>query len=119
MWAISNGPETNVRFSEAHWSALEGVALDRGHVHVYAARIGSRTQPENAVELLSREELERARSFVRHTDRLHFIESHAFLRRILACYAKVAPVEIRFENGPRGKPRMSGVQGSRFVEFSL
>jgi 4'-phosphopantetheinyl transferase len=114
-----NGTETNLRFSEARWSAVEAVALDPGDVHVYAAWIGGRTQPENADMLLSREELERARSFVRYSDQLHFIESHVFLRRILACYAKVNPAEIRFENGPWGKPRMSGLQGPRPVEFSL
>ena len=119
MYAILNGTEPNVRFSEVRWSAVEEVALDPGDVHVYAARIGGRAQPDSANTLLSPEELERARSFVRYSDQLHFIESHVFLRRVLACYAMVDPAEIRFENGPWGKPRMSGLQGSRPVEFSL
>lgn len=108
-----------MRFSEARWSAAEEVVLDPGDVHVYATRIGGGVQAESAATLLSRDELERARSFVRSSDQLHFIESHAFLRRILAGYARVDPADIRFEHGRWGKPRMSGSQGSRRVEFSL
>jgi 4'-phosphopantetheinyl transferase len=109
----------DVRFTEAGWSALEGVALDPGEVHVFAAWIEDRVPPKDAVGVLSAEELERSRSFVRCSDQRHFIESHAFLRRVLACYATVDPAEIQFEHGPWGKPRISGLHGSPPIEFSL
>jgi 4'-phosphopantetheinyl transferase len=119
MCAILSGFKTTVRFSEAHWSALREVALDPGDVHVYAARHGGGTQSQDAATLLSSEELERARSFVRHSDQVHFVGSHAFLRRILARYVEIEPSQIQFENGPWGKPRLSGLPGVRSVEFSL
>jgi 4'-phosphopantetheinyl transferase len=109
----------DVRFTEAGWSALQGVALDPGEVHVCAARIEDRVPSKHAVGLLSPEELERSRSFVRHSDQRRFIASHAFLRRVLACYMTVDAAEIQFENGPWGKPRISGLHGSPPIEFSL
>ena len=117
MSVILDEPDIDVRFSETDWSALHGVALEPGVVHVYAARIGGGVEPNDA--LLSDAELERARSFVRDSDRRNFIESRAFLRRILAGHAAAAPAEIQFEHGPWGKPRLSGSPGSRSLEFSL
>lgn len=119
MGAILDEPELDVQFSATPWSALQGGALEPGDVHVYATRIGGGVEPNDAVALLSGAELERARSFVRDSDRRHFVASHAFLRRILGRYAAVAPAEIRFEHGPWGKPRLSGVPETRPLEFSL
>lgn len=108
-----------VRFSEARCSAEEEATLAPGDVHVYAARIEGGAPAESAVTLLSPDELQRARSFVYDSDRLRYVGSHAFLRRVLACYVKVKPADIKFENGPRGKPRVCGLPGLRPVEFSL
>lgn len=59
-------------------------------------------------DLLTAEERERALRFLQHEDRLPMIATRAALRRLLGERIGVAPSALRFEAGPRGKPRLAG-----------
>jgi 4'-phosphopantetheinyl transferase len=86
--------------------------ISDGDVHVWRARIDSAgADPEEDRALLSADELDRARRFVRAADARRFIAARAILRRLLATYLGADARALRFEYGRHGKPRLSGAVG--------
>ncbi len=63
---------------------------------------------------------ERARAARFHFDRHRhpFIASHGLLRRILSLYLSVPPAELRFSEGPWGKPSLAG-EWSSSLRFNM
>jgi len=66
---------------------------------------------------LSAEEQLQADRFVFDRDRRRFIAAHTAMRLVLAHYLDIHPLELRFEAGARGKPRL--VQATRDLRFNL
>ena len=64
-------------------------------------------------------ELVRARSFRFEADRRRFVVSHIALRSILGLYLGFAPVDVPFDVGPYGKPRVASRKGSAPLRFNL
>lgn len=65
---------------------------------------------------LSAEERERADRFAFDRDRSAYVVAHGALRQILARYARRNPSELRFAEGPKGKPWLLEGAG---LEFNL
>jgi 4'-phosphopantetheinyl transferase len=57
--------------------------------------------------LLDRRERERAARFHFDRDRRRFVVAHAALRKILASYCQIQPVEVEFAHGDHGKPKFT------------
>jgi 4'-phosphopantetheinyl transferase len=57
-------------------------------------------------DVLTSDERARALRFLRHEDRVRMIATRAALRRLLGERIGAAPAALRFEAGPRGKPRL-------------
>ena len=72
---------------------------------------------EGAIDVLDRDERDRAARFVFDRDRRRFIVSHAWTRLALANCLDCAPESLRFSVGARGKPRL--VDAPQDVRFSL
>jgi 4'-phosphopantetheinyl transferase len=68
--------------------------------------------------LLSRDERRRSGRFLRARDRAAFVAAHALMRYALASHAGCAPVDLRFERDPLGRPRLVHPVRSG-LEFSL
>ena len=68
---------------------------------------------------LSSEEVERSRRFVFAEDRQRFVVCRGMLRWVLGTYLGLAPDEIAFEYGPRGKPRLRGFGRSCPLAFNV
>jgi 4'-phosphopantetheinyl transferase len=91
--------------------------LAAGAVHLWRIPVGA---PDPAgldamARLLSPEERERAARFRFDEDRALFAASHAGLRRVLADCLGREPCELRFREGPHGKPELEGESvGLRF-----
>src|SRR5207245_204180 len=66
-------------------------------------------------DLLSPDELERARGFSFEEDSRRFVISRGTLRRVLSGYAEAEPASLRFEYGASGRPELEG----RPVRFNL
>ena len=83
--------------------------LRSSDVHVWRAFFDGRRQ---SGDVLSTEELLRARRLVQSIDQEKFIFARTVLRRVLSTYLNVLPEEITFETGEHGKPfvRDSDVQ---------
>ena len=84
------------------------LALLRGEVHLWNLPV---VEPEVAGEAenwwLDAAEREQAQSFLFEKDRLLYVSSHAWLRRILASYLHCAhPAALRFEHAASGKPSL-------------
>jgi 4'-phosphopantetheinyl transferase len=101
----------------ADWKAPAGhPEIAAGEVHVWRARLDE-TDTAALGTLLSPTEWIRAQRFHFQSDRQHFIAGRGLLRTILGRYLDQAPQELRFTQGPHGKPELDGVGSS--LRFNL
>ncbi|HEU4702044.1 MAG TPA: hypothetical protein VFS37_06130, partial [Conexibacter sp.] len=70
-----------------------------------------REQPGDA---LTTQERERAARFLREEDRRRWTAARAALRALLGAYLDADPRELRFAEGPHGKPALDGGDAPRF-----
>lgn len=92
------------------------VTLEGGQVHIWCASLDLCSKDLiQLVELLAKDEQERANRFVFDRDRQHFIVARARLRLILSHYLEVEPRSLKFRYGPQGKPELAG--GNRGVLY--
>jgi len=84
-------------------------------VHLVAQKEGIRT----CRKLLSADEIERADRFHFERDRERFIIARAAMRSILSQYLRLAPEQVAFSYGPRGKPELSPRQAQSDIKFNL
>ncbi len=109
-----------VRFSDAGWDDLGRTTLKAGSIELCATRLpADASASADAIALLSAAERERAGRLVAPAHQGAFIAGRAFLRRVLACYAQVAPGEIVFETEASGKPRLGASQAPGAIAFSF
>lgn len=91
-------------------------AMGPGEVHVWRASL-SRNHPAQYAESLSPAEWMRARRFHYEQDRKRFICGRGLLRAILGRYLETEPRDLRFAEGPHGKPELAGLCSS--LRFNL
>lgn len=92
----------------ADWkNAEEHPRLRAGEVHLWRAQLSS-SDPAQFTDLLSPAEWIRARRFHFARDRARFIVGRGLLRSILGRYLGEDPRDLRFSQGPNGKPELEG-----------
>jgi 4'-phosphopantetheinyl transferase len=72
-------------------------------------RIGVRGVAGDVAELLSPDEAERAARFRFEPDCEAFVATRGVLRTLLGSYLGVAPAQVVFSYGPKGKPEVEGL----------
>lgn len=93
-------------------------ALARGEAHVWRASLDvADDELEVLGSLLARDELERARTFVRELDRRRFVAGRAVLRILLGRYVGDDPAALPFAYGPNAKPHLASPTAR--VEFNV
>lgn len=92
--------------------ALDGLTLGPGDVHVWSESLAE--APTDASEVLDPEELDRAERFRFARDRSRFVAHHAFTRRVLGRILGIAPADVAFRAGPKGKPELDPALGLSF-----
>lgn len=89
-------------------------------VHVWRAAL---TQPlarvQQLVQTLSADERIRAERFYFERDRNRFIVGRGLLRMVLSCYVGIAPEQLQFCYGSRGKPTLAETPGGSKLRFNL
>ncbi|MDP2606150.1 MAG: 4'-phosphopantetheinyl transferase superfamily protein [Deltaproteobacteria bacterium] len=91
-----------------------------GQVHVWLVRADDAALCMACCEnLLATAERERAARFKFEKDRRLYTVAHAALRSILAGYLNIAPGDLEFEIGQRGKPRLAPTFSKDSLEFNL
>jgi len=115
------GEFSKIRSKLASWAVPDaGLRLGDGEVHVWRCSLPEcRGGLRRLSGLLSGEERERARKFMREEDRDRFIISHGALREILGGYLSVNPGDLVFAVGEQGKPALAELSGGRRMEFNL
>ena len=81
--------------------------LKSGEVHVWRIPLSESNRKE-LTSLLSRDELIRAERFHFERDRTRFICGRGLLRTILGRYLDTNPCDLKFADGPHGKPELIG-----------
>jgi 4'-phosphopantetheinyl transferase len=81
------------------------IALTRSEVHAWHGCSGQQSSApdeprESDLAVLSADERERCRRFVRQADRARFAATHAAIRRLLARYLAAGPADVRFGRTP-------------------
>jgi 4'-phosphopantetheinyl transferase len=83
-------------------------ALNAGEIHVWRADLGTSMHAlATLARTLAPDESAKAGRFRRALDRDRYVLSHGVLRAILARYLCVAPSELVFRDGTRGKPELA------------
>jgi 4'-phosphopantetheinyl transferase len=99
---------------------LDDVQLDEESVHVWRASLDQDDRVTNDyLELLSRDERERAERFHFPVDRNRFITRRGILRRLLSRFSHCAPDQIQFVYSNYGKPRLVEQINTGWVAFNL
>lgn len=88
---------------------MNAIPLTANRVHVHCAHLERHAEETARLhEILSDDERERAARFRFEIHRRRFIVARGVLRQSLTEYLGIAPAEIRFSYGARGKPAISG-----------
>jgi 4'-phosphopantetheinyl transferase len=80
---------------------------------------GQEDEVEHYRRLLSPDEARRADRFYFEKHRRRFTKARAAMREILSRYVGLAPQELAFSCGPKGKPELSGVLEKSGIKFNL
>jgi 4'-phosphopantetheinyl transferase len=101
--------------------AADRRGLRDDEIHVWLARlVEDEDRTAEFVSLLDREEAARAMRFSYERLRMHFVQSHGIVRRILADYAgDVDPADLVFARCRHGKPRPVAPAAASRLQFSL
>lgn len=89
---------------------LCGVPKDIGSDEVHVWWIRTKDLAHNSAwleDVLDSSELQRARRFVRDSDRRLFVTARACLRSLVGCYRGIHPREVRLSYGQHGKPTLA------------
>lgn len=100
--------------------ASPGELIYPNQVDVWSAYLDlSKMQLDSLQEILSADELERARRFHFEKDQNRFITARAILRKILGKYLGKNPCDLRFEYTAKGKPILASPYDSATISFNL
>ena len=103
------------------WKSAPGeFRIDRNTVHVWRAYLQPALASERKfVDSLSQGEIDRAKRFIRQSDRDRYIFAHGLLRSILGAYVGCEPQQLVFETKEYHKPFLVSPVGSNEIQFNL
>ena len=110
----------SVRCKSSWLSSPERFILKGDEVHIWRACLDQEASLIQALsDVLTPDELDRARRFHFQKDRDRFIVARGALRHILSGYLKTAPDQLRFSYNQYGKPALSEEGGDGSLSFNI
>jgi 4'-phosphopantetheinyl transferase len=95
-------------------------ALSIGEIHVWTAHlVDEHRATADLLPILSREERAQAAQLSFECDRMHFIQAHGIVRRILANYLDADAATLIFARTHHGKPYLTPRANGPHLEFSV
>jgi len=101
----------NLALASDQWPHAVPHGRLEGEIHVWLAMLDD-VQPFPWETVLSPDEQDRAARFLFARDRDRFVTVRGLLRRLLACYLRIAPGAVRFSYGQYGKPSLDAHPGA-------
>jgi 4'-phosphopantetheinyl transferase len=109
-----------VRGSDFGPRSAAGLELPPGEIHVWSVALDAQPEEvERLAESLAADEWERARRFHFERHRRQYQVGRGALRELLGGYLGLAPGEVQFSYGPRGKPFLAGPAAASRLFFNL
>jgi 4'-phosphopantetheinyl transferase len=93
--------------------------LGYNQVHVWEIKLSPNDEEKSLRTLLSPDEIQRADRFYFERDRKRFTVARAAMRQILSRYVGLAPQDLGFSYGPKGKPELAGELEHGRIKFNL
>jgi 4'-phosphopantetheinyl transferase len=98
----------------------EQLELQSCEIHVWRAYLDcEEVLLRRFEETLAPDELTRANRFHLQRDRDAFIAARGVLRELLGRYTDLAPAQLQFDYGPKGKPSLRVMPSGQPVQFSV
>jgi 4'-phosphopantetheinyl transferase len=98
----------------------DDLKLSAEEVHVFCVHLDVTKQRLTELgSMLSSDEIARALRFHFEKDRNRYIAAHGHLREILSWLLNVAPREVVFSHGERGKPQLADSVNGQFLHFNV
>jgi 4'-phosphopantetheinyl transferase len=94
-------------------------ALAENQVDIWQIQISGQGGVERRRQLLSPDEVQRADAFQFEKHRRRYIAGRAAMRQILGIYTEIAPKELVFSYGEKGKPELAGELKRPEIKFNL
>jgi 4'-phosphopantetheinyl transferase len=114
LWLNAQGEDQLYISADSGVRATHRV-LPGNEVHIWHADLGVKQDYiSSLLELLDRDEQQRASRFKVAASREQFVVSRAFLRLALAQYLQIEPADVRFRIAANGKPELGGGENIRF-----
>lgn len=109
-----------MHISDPAFEASKGMSLPSDEVHLWRVELDAVAVAEPRwQQILSSDELERAKNFRFSRDRQYFTATRALLRILLGSYVEHDPEKLRFGYGPKQKPFLASRPGADSVEFNV
>lgn len=109
-----------MRAGDARELAFQIEDLMRGALHVWLLALDDpELLGDSASRLLHPDESANAARFKLEMVRRRFVGTRILLRSILGRYLSVDPVDLRFQQGRYGKPRLAGTEPDRGLVFNV
>lgn len=93
--------------------------LRGGELHVWLLTSGQGPRPQSLLDVLSPEEIERAKQFCFSRDGERFIRARGVLRTLLGRYVGADPADLRFRSNDYGKQALAGDWAASGINFNV
>lgn len=93
--------------------------IESNEVHLYTIAFDDTKAAPDCTDILIQDEIQRGQRFVKEIDQKRFYTCYTLLRKIVARYLNINPIDIIFEKNEYGKPLILPSQNPLNIQFNI